>query len=172
MMEERLDALEIALKNEMTERAFYLKNAARTSNPLGKAMFLQIAEEELEHYQRLSELAGHWKKDQKWPETIPLKVKDTAVKSVFGKVAKESGKVGGEDDDLKAVRMAIEFEAKGAEFYAELRDQSDDPKEKAFFALLASIEHEHFASLKETEEFFINPAAWFQKRESSGLDGA
>ena len=171
-MEERLNALEIALKNEMNERNFYLKNAERTSNQLGKAMFLQIAEEEQEHYQRLSELAEHWKKDQKWPETIPLKVKETAVRSVFGMVAKGITKAGGDDDDLKAVRVAIEFEARGAQLYAELRDKSVDPKEKAFFALLANIEHEHFTSLKDTEEFFINPAAWFQKMESSGLDGA
>ena len=171
-MEERLNSLEMALTNEMNERNFYLKNAERTSNPLGKVMFLQIAEEELEHYQRLSELAEHWKKNQKWPETIPLQVKDTKVKSVFGMAAKGPAEAVGDEDDLKAVRVAIEFEAKGAAFYAKLRDESADPKEKAFFALLANIEHEHFASLKETEEFFVNPAAWFQKRESSGLDGA
>ena len=54
----------------------------------------------------------------------------------------------------------------------ELRDQSTDPKEKAFFGLLADIEHEHFTSLKDTEEFFVNPGGWFQKAESTGLDGA
>jgi rubrerythrin len=45
-MKERLDALQVALTNEMREREFYLKNAARTSNPAGKAMFQQIAAEE------------------------------------------------------------------------------------------------------------------------------
>ncbi len=157
-MEARLNALEIALKNEMNEHHFYLKNAERTANPVGKAMFAQIAAEELEHYERLKQLADNWKKDKKWPETVPLKVKDTAVRSVFGKAAQAGGKAAaGDDDDLKAVRTAIEFEAKGAQFYAELRDQSADPKEKAFFGLLADIEHEHFASLKDTEEFFIDP---------------
>ena len=171
-MEERLNALEMALKNEMTERNFYLKNAARTANALGKAMFAQIAEDELEHYERLSQLAELWKKDQKWPETVPLKVKDTAVKTVFGAAVNESAKTGGDGDDLQAVRVAIEFEARGAQFYAELRDKSADSKEKAFFELLANIEHEHFTSLKDTEEFFVNPAGWYQKQESSGLDGA
>jgi rubrerythrin len=73
---------------------------------------------------------------------------------------------------LKAIRKAIEFEAKGAQFYAELRDKSADPKEKAFFGLLSDIEREHYASLKDTEEFFVDPAAWYQKAQSSGLDGA
>lgn len=171
-MEERLNALEIALKNEMTERDFYLKNAERTSNPLGKAMFTQIAAEELEHYERLLQIAEVWKRDQKWPETVSLVVKDTAVKAVFGSAAKGAAMKGGDGDDLQAVHVAIEFEARGAQFYAELRDKSVDPKEKAFFELLANIEHEHFTSLKDTEEYFINPAGWFRKQESSGLDGA
>ena len=173
-MEERMSALEIALKNEMYEHNFYLKTAARTANPLGKAMFAQIAAEELEHHERLKQLADSWRKDKKWPETVPLKVKETAVRSIFGRAAKASGKAaaGGDSDDLKAVRAAIEFEAKGAAFYAELRDQSSDPKEKAFFGLLADIEHEHYVSLKDTEEFFIDPGAWYQKAESTGLDGA
>ena len=42
---DRVSALEIALKNEMTERQFYLSNAERTSNPLGKAMFKERSEE-------------------------------------------------------------------------------------------------------------------------------
>jgi hypothetical protein len=45
-------------------------------------------------------------------------------------------------------------------------------KEKAFFGLLASIEQEPFASLKDTEEYFIAPGSWFQKHESTLLDGA
>lgn len=171
-MEERLNALDIALKNEMNEHHFYLKNAERTANPVGKAMFAQIAAEELEHYERLKELAESWKLDKRWPETLPLKVNDTAVRSIFGRAAQAGVKTAGDDDDLTAVRTAIEFEAKGAAFYAGLRDQSADPKEKAFFGLLADIEHEHFASLKDTEEFFVDPGAWYQKAESSGLDGA
>jgi len=173
-MEPRLNALEIALKNEMNEHHFYRKNAERTANTVGKAMFEQIAAEELEHYERLRQLAENWQKDKKWPETVPLKVKETAVRSVFGRAAQASGKAvaPGDADDLKAVRTAIEFEAKGAAFYAKLRDQSTDLKEKAFFGLMADIEHEHFASLKDTEEFFIDPGAWYQKAESSSLDGA
>jgi len=37
-------------------------------------------------------------------------------------------------DDLEAVRTAIDFEAKGVTYYAELRDAVSDPKEKALLA--------------------------------------
>jgi len=170
---ERLNALEVALNNEMREREFYLKNATRTQNPVGKAMFNQIANEELEHYERLKEVHERWERNEKWPETVPLKVKDTIVKDVLKESVKNVDKMPERDDnDLKAIQMAIDFEAKGASYYAKLRDDVSDPKEKEFFNLLAKIEHEHYLSLKDTEEYLTDPASWYTKTEHHGLDGA
>lgn len=170
---ERLDALEVALNNETREREFYLQNAKRTTNPVGKAMFRQIADEELEHYERLKELHGKWEKEQKWPESVPLRVKNTLVRDVLKGVVEKTAKLPpGDKNDLAAVRTAIEFEAAGAVYYADLRDKSADPKEKAFFNLLADMEHEHYVTLKDTEELMTNPASWFRNKEKTGLDGA
>ncbi|HVO65101.1 MAG TPA: ferritin family protein [Syntrophales bacterium] len=172
-MKERLNALQVALNNEMKEHEFYLKNAERTRNPVGRAMFKQIGGEELEHYERLKQLHTNWEKDKKWPETVPLIVKDTSVKNILKDAAQKAPKTTkGDADDLKAIRVAIEFEGKGAEYYAKLRDEVSDPKEKAFFNLLANIEHEHYVSLKETEEFLTDPVSWFRKKERTGVDGA
>ncbi len=172
-MKERLNALQVALNNEKKEHDFYLKNAERTKNAVGKAMFKQIAGEELEHYERLKQISENWEKQKKWPETVPLKVKETVVKKVLKEAAQKAPKTAkGDADDLKAIQLAIEFEAKGAEYYANLRDKVSDPKEKAFFNLLADIEHEHYVSLKDTEEYLTDPASWFRKKESAGLDGA
>ncbi len=170
---ERISALEVALNNELREREFYLKNAKRTKNPLGKKMFQRIGDEELEHYQRLKQLHEKWEKQEKWPGTLPLKVNGTIVKDVlkdFLKKADEAKEVDG--DDLEAVRTAIEFEAKGAKYYADLRDAVSDPKEKEFFDLLSRIENEHYLSLKDTEEYFIDPQAWYRMVEHHTFDGA
>jgi rubrerythrin len=172
-MKNRLDALQVALTNEMREHEFYLQNAKRTGNPAGKAMFEQIAAEELEHFERLKELNAKWGKEQKWPETVPLKVKDTTVSAILKDMVRKAARMPkGDADDLKALRTAIDFEANGAVFYAKLRDDCTDPKEKAFFNLLADIEHEHYVSLKDAEELLVDPASWYRNKESSGLDGA
>ena len=169
---ERISALEVALNNELREREFYLKNAQRTKNLLGKNMFQQIGNEELEHYQRLKQLHEKWEKQEKWPGTVPLVVNDTIVKDVLMDfLRKVDAMKEGDTDDLTAVRTAIEFEAKGAKFYADLRDAVSDPKEKEFFDLLAKIENEHYLSLKDTEEYFIDPQSWFRKAEHHSLDG-
>lgn len=171
--DQRFDSLELALKNEAHERKFYLENAARTSNPLGKAMFLEIAVDELEHFERLKELHAAWSEKGKWPETVPLEVKNTKVRGTFKQYASQPMTASSPDrDDLKAVQEAIEFEANGAAFYAALRDQVADPKEKAFFNLLADIEHEHFISLKDAEEYLKDPEGWFRRKERHSLDGA
>lgn len=172
-MKNRLNALEVALANEMKEHEFYLKNAERTDNPAGKAMFAQIAQEELEHYQRLKQLNESWSKKQKWPETVPLKVKETNVSAILKDMVKKASQMPkGDADDLKAIGTAIEFEANGAIFYAKLRDDCTDPREKAFFNLLADIEHEHYVSLKDAEELMTDPVSWYRNREKTGLDGA
>lgn len=169
---ERLNALEVALNNEMRERKFYLKNAKRTKNPLGKKMFQQIGDDELEHYERLKQLHQKWAKQEKWPDTVPLKVKDTIVKDVLLEfVNKVDATAKGDSDDLEAVRTALDFEAKGAKFYAELRDSVSNPKEKDFFDLLSKMENEHYLSLKDTEEYFIDPASWYRKVEHHTFDG-
>jgi len=170
---EQRNALEVALNNEMREREFYHKNAQRTTNPLGKAMFQQIGDEELEHYERLKELHQKWEKQEKWPETVPLKVKHTVVKDIFKDVLKKVAEMpSGADDDLEAIRKALDFEAKGAAAYAKLRDSVSDPKEKQFFDLLSKIEHEHYLSLKDTETYLVDPASWYQGEEHQTLDGA
>jgi len=169
---QRLNALEVALNNETNEREFYLNHAKRTRNPVGKAMFNQIADDELEHYQRLKELHEKWKKNEAWPETVPLTVKQTNVKTILQSVVKKSGEMPETDrDDLAAIEVATRFEAKGVELYTGLSDASTDPREKSFFKLLAGIEREHYLSLKDTEEFIKDPAGWYTRKEHHGLDG-
>jgi rubrerythrin len=170
--EERLNAIEVAIANEMRERAFYLNHALKTRHPLGKAMFEQLAVEELEHAERLKEVHKKWERLDKWPETIPLKVKDTVVKDILLKVVKESEKAPvGDADDLEAIRTAVEFEAQGVKAYVALADAVSDPHEKAFFDLLSMIEHEHYQSLRDAEEYLGDPDSWYRGTEHRTFDG-
>ncbi len=172
MSQERINALEIALNNEMKEHEFYLKQAERSSNPVGKAMFLQIAEEELEHHERLKQLHEKWEKEEQWPESVPLEVAGSNLKATLQKVVDAThSQDPGDAGDLEAVRTAINFEAEGVKFYKKLSESSQDKQEKAFFNLLAAIENEHLQSLIETEAFFLDPAQWYMQNEHGGLDG-
>jgi rubrerythrin len=173
---DRTNTLNVALTNEMREREFYLKQAGRTKNMLGKAMFQQIGDDELDHYERLQELHQKWEKEGRWPASLPLEVRGTKVKEVLVEFINrvenpEAGSAQADADDLRAVQIALEFEAKGTKFYAELRDSVSDPKERQFFDLLSRMENEHYLSLRDTEEYFTDPKSWYRKTEHYTLDG-
>ena len=172
-MDKRINALAFALENEEKEREFYLVNARRTKNMAGKNMFKQIADEEREHYEVLRALHGKWEKQKKWPATVPLAVKKSLAGSILQAMSgKKSARITGSEDDLKAVRTAIDFEARGVALYTKLEKESIDPKEKEFFNLIASVERDHLLSLRDTQEFLTDPASWYQNMEKPMLDGA
>ena len=171
-MNKRISALKFALENEQKERDFYLANARRTKNLAGKNMFKQIADEEKEHFDILKKLHEQWEKKKKWPSTVPLKVKKSLTGSLLKSISdKKATRIKGNDDDLKAVRTAIDFEARGMALYSKLEAGSTDSREKAFFNLLAGIERQHFLSLRDTEEFLTDPTSWYQNKGKASLDG-
>ncbi len=155
---DRIRAIEVAITNEAREQEFYLTNARRTKHPLGRSTFKTLADEELEHLERLRELYHTLSEEGRWPETVPLTVGRTNIQEVLDAAGAGKGETpASDDDDLAAIRKATEFEAQGAQFYLELRDQVEDPKEKAFFELLARIEREHYLALKAVEEALSGP---------------
>ena len=171
--EERIKALEVALNNELQEKDFYLKHKERTISPLGKLMFASIAQDEQEHYHRIQELHQKLKEEGRWPETIPLKVKGTEVKSVMQKLVDLVDTASRANvDDLKAVEIAIDFEEKGEIFYKDLAIKVDNLLEKNFYNLLASMEREHRLSLQDANEYFKDPEGWLRIKERHHIDGA
>jgi rubrerythrin len=171
--QKRIKALELAITNEARERDFYLSHSERTTHPLGKKMFRSLANDELEHMERIKILHQRLQQQGRWPEDLPLEVKGAKVKDVLAAVAELGKKAPEADrDDIEAIRIALDFEAKGEAFYRDLAEKTDNSMEREFYRLLSSMEHEHFVSLKETLEFFENPEGWFAARERPTLDGA
>jgi rubrerythrin len=170
--QDRIKALEVALNNESRERDFYLKHADRTSNSFGKLMFQSIAKDEDEHYKKILDLHGKLKEEGKWPETIPLKVKGTDMKSILKKVVESvDTSTEADTDDMEAVQIAIDFETRGEKFYSDLRDSVESPVEKEFYDVLATMEREHRLSLEDTLDYFKDPEGWYRMKEKRHLDG-
>jgi len=144
-MDKRMNALAFALENEENEREFYLAHARKTKNMAGKNMFKQIADEEKEHFEILTKLHQKWEQQKKWPETVPLKVKPSLSGTILQSMSdKKSAQIAGTDEELKAVRTAIDFEARGVALYSKLEKQCTDFREKEFFQMLASVERNIF----------------------------
>jgi rubrerythrin len=169
---DKLEALKLALTNEEKERDFYLAHANSTRDALGKQMFESIAADENEHYKRLVELHKKLSERNKWPDGFSIEI-PTSVTEALGRLVKEAtDSPASDDDDVTAVKTAIEFERKGEDFYERLSSQARDKSEKRFFTLLASMEREHRLSLEDTLEYFTDPEEWLERKGGRHLDGA
>jgi rubrerythrin len=170
---DRMASIEMALKNEQTEMEFYQNEAARSNNPLAKAMFENLARDEQEHKRRISNLHQRLQAEGHWPEEMPIEVAGTDIRQTLDTVVSRRGSADEhDDDDIRALQKAIEFESKGARFYADLAEACDNPMEKNFFQFLARIEREHHLSLTDSLAYLEDPAAWALENEHHTLDGA
>ncbi len=166
-------SMELALKNERTEMEFYRKEASRSKNPLAKAMFLQLAQDEEEHMTRIRGLHAKRTAEGSWPMDVPIEVKGTDIKKVLEETVKKTASSGDhDDDDSAALKKAIEFEARGHRFYAEVAEGCANPMEQKFFRFLAGIEREHQLSLVDSLAYLEDPEGWLRQHERAGLDGA
>lgn len=169
---DRLEALKVALENEEKERDFYLAQAKRTKDVLGKNMFESIAQDENEHYRRLLELHRKLEERNKWPVDFSIDI-PTRVTEALNRLSKEAASAPQNDaSDIEALKTAIAFEQKGESFYARLAGEAKEKAEKRFFSLLSSIEREHRLSLEDTLEYFTDPMSWMERKGGRHLDGA
>jgi len=171
-MEHTIKSIETALENEIRERDFYLHQSQKTADPVGSQMFARIAEDEQEHYHRLKALHDELSRHGKWPESIPVPLKDTTIKeSLKNIVSNADAEAIANADDREAVRIAINFETKGYHFYSRLKERAESRVVRDFFDRLASIEYEHLTSLKETLLFLEDPATWYEQQEKPHFEG-
>jgi rubrerythrin len=170
---DRMSSIELALKNEKTEMAYYLAEAQRSENELARAMFETLAHDEEEHMQRLTALHERLIAKGSWPQDVKLEVKGTNVKQVLdGLTAKLGGHTSCDGNDVQALEKAAKFEASGAKFYADLSAACENPAEKSFFTFLSSIEREHLRTIESSLAFFKDPASYMMEHGKAGLDGA
>jgi rubrerythrin len=166
-------SIELAMKNEKTEMEFYKGEAARSKNPLAKAMFDTLARDEAEHMARIKKLHAKLIADGSWPEEVAIAVAGTNIKDVLeGLVGQEGSAADHDDDDVAAIKRAIGFETGGEKFYEDLSKACENAMEKEFFEFLSSIEREHKLSLTATLAYLVDPQSWHEEHERSGLDGA
>lgn len=161
-----MDVIEMALKMEQEAADFYTKCAEKTTNPIGKKMFLSIADDEKHHMS----CAIHVKQKKEFSPLQTRPVQD--MKKIFEQ-NKESmfGRVSSTSDELQALEMAMKMEESAIQFYKNALAGTTDPSEKAFFECLIQDEEEHFSIFQNTHSFLSDTGNWFMWDEHSIVEG-
>ncbi len=161
-----MKAVETAVKMEEDAIRFYSEAAEKTAHPFGKKMFESFSLDEKRHLDMLKEiLDGHG---------IDIRQVDPAeaVRSIFDTLKSEMmERVEATTDEINALKLAIEMERKGYEFYKETAAGTSDEGEKALFQRLAKEEEKHFDILQNTYAFLTDTGNWFMWEEQAIVDG-
>jgi rubrerythrin len=166
MMNEKMNAIEIALKMETDAISFYQEAAELTSHPAGKRMFLSIMEDEKRHIDMLNNLVNDMELTA--DKIDPME----KIKSVFEELKDEMmGGIGASEDELQALETAMKMEKEGFEFYKKVAAESPDPKSKKLFERLVLEEEKHYAAFSNTYAFLSDTGNWFMWEEHSIVDG-
>lgn len=161
-----MSSVEIALKMEKDAVEFYTQCAARTNSPIGKKMFLSIADDERYHIACASKvLKGMGFEPSK---TTPKQ----DMKSIFEQNKDDLlQKVDATTDDLDALKLAMNMEKEGFEFYRKAAAEAKDTAEKALFECLAKDEEEHFSIFQNTCSLLSDTSNWFMWEEHVIYEG-
>lgn len=161
-----MTAVETAIKMESDAIKFYQQGAEKTNNPVGKKMFLSIAEDEKRHLKFLTELLKGL--DLKIEGSSPIK----AVKTIFEDMKDTMmQRLEATQDEMEAFRIAMNMEKEGVEFYKKASSESLTDKERALFQRLVHEEEEHYSIFANTFSFMSDTGNWFMWEEKGIVEG-
>lgn len=160
------NAVETAIKMETDAITFYEEAANKTQHPFGKEMFRGFVKDEKRHLAMLQDIFKGL--DIKADFARPR----DAIKTVFTELKSQMmQRVKALEDEIEAVRIALEFEKEGFDYYRKAAAAAASPKEKHLFERLVEEENEHYEILLETKNFLENTGQWYMYEERGIVEG-
>lgn len=145
----RRNALRDAIRLETDGRDFFLKASEKTSDYFGRIIFRSLAEEECRHIERINAIDRSLGEKGEWP--FPEGGAEERGENIFEKARKQMDEtVRDRTDDLAAVKIAMDLEEKGIQYYSDLAAKAADPRERQFYERLAAEEKRHLEILENT----------------------
>ncbi len=136
-----MNTVELAVKMETDAITFYTEAAGKTKNPVGKKMFLTVAEDEKRHLEMVNRIIKGL--DISYKEASPMKNVKTVFESLKNELMK---KVVATSDELESFKIAMNMETEGIEFYKKAAGSvktSPSPLEpEAFWAEVLSADRQ------------------------------
>jgi rubrerythrin len=172
-LKDELEALQLAIKNELEVRKFYLDNADKMKNKLAKKTFIFLADEELRHVDEIHAFNKAIHEDKE--PMIDAGTEDEAVnrsKEFFSTSMKAvAEKTTASEDDIKVYELGLDMEQNGYDFYKQAAEKAQHPNVKKFFEFLMKEENAHYELLSNAINYLKNPDDFFQDQEGWFFEG-
>ena len=167
-----LQAVKYAIQMEIDGKTFYLKAAQASKGKLGKALLESLAKEEDYHRTKLEQVYDALCKTGTCPIIEFKSDGGRTLRTIFAREQeKPAGKTAMADNEVEAVKIAMDMEDKSHDFYHTRYNQTKPGPEKDFYEVVAAEEREHKLVLTDYYEYLKDPGGFFVNKEHPSLDG-
>ncbi|BER92306.1 ferritin family protein [Thermatribacter velox] len=169
------ELLQRALKMEEDGRNFYLEGAGRVKNQLAKEVLNHLADDELDHIERIKEGYERITKNEPFATKEIQGLKRSSreyFENIFTEAQKKSQElIKHEAEELDILKTALDLESKSHQFYSEQIGEQSDEQVKQFLDFLASEEYRHYNLIFNTIQYITNPTDWYYQEEKPIFEG-
>jgi len=159
-----------AIRLEIKGRSFFLHAAEMTESDLGRKMFERLANDEVEHMKAFGRLFTEATGDEEWKKFV--KAEEREISAVIEKLkerVKDAAKQK-RSGDLEAIRIGMELERSGVDFFARLVAESGSPTAQEIAGKIREQEETHYDLLQAQYDSVHNSGFWLDEAEFK-LDG-
>ncbi|MFH1303391.1 MAG: ferritin family protein [Planctomycetota bacterium] len=156
-----------AMKMETDGREYYLEHAKKQTSPALKKILLELADDELKHYNIFKALRDGASAEYKESEKTRI---IRTVKNVFDDLKAKKQDLSFPDDAKSVWEHAREVEKKAEEFYREKAAEITDDGQKKILNRIADEEHRHWVTMQNVIQFLERPNHWLEDAEWSSLE--
>ncbi len=149
-----MNALTQAMKLEKDGRSFYLNMVDLVDDESGKAMFRQLAEDEVDHLNYIERQYEALKAGEGWSAIPEMDTGEEieAVSLVFPPEKQALEELPKNPTEEDALLFAMGIEDTSFKLYHNSTEMAKDPQAKKLFMQLANAEHTHFNILMQRYE--------------------
>jgi rubrerythrin len=159
------EVAEAAMQFELEGRKILIDAGQKAQDPLSKATFQFLADQELKHIEAIkafaASLAGEGKFDPSALQAPLTKLQAReGIKGIFAQFQSKFEATAGQEHERQEVyKVAMDMERRGHDFYESSAERSTDDTSKKLFKWLTGEETNHFEIIQETAEFLKQPDA-------------
>ncbi|MBD3258123.1 hypothetical protein GF377_06795 [candidate division GN15 bacterium] len=163
-----MNVFEYAMQMETDGRKFYLDNAEKVESPELKKILLELANDELKHYNLFKAMRDGAPAEYKDEEKTTILA---TIKNVFQEMRDQGKKDFAFADDAKKIwQEAQEVEKKSEDFYREKANEMGDDNQRRILNRIADEEHRHWVTMQNVIQFLDRPSHWLEDAEWSNIE--
>lgn len=161
------DVIQAALRFESEGHRILADAASSASDPLSKATFEFLAEQELKHISTIQSFAMALANEGEFdPELlgspIDLAYAGNEIKGIFARYKNqyEAAAASPAQPRMEAYQVAMDMERHGHEFYEQAAEKASDELSRRLYHFLAGEEEKHFQIIQDTHDYLKQPDAF------------